>query len=60
MDNLDKDITLARKLGYGAQYGKFKADYPNTREVKPIRIIKVNPDGTFLDRVNNREWRRKN
>ena len=32
MDNLDKDIRMAEKLGYGVHYGAFKADYPNTKE----------------------------
>lgn len=38
MDNLDKDIRMAEKLGYGVHYGAFKADYPNTREKTPEQI----------------------
>ena len=38
MDNLDKDIRMAEKLGYGVHYGAFKADYPNTKEKTPEQI----------------------
>lgn len=31
MDNLDKDIAMAMKLGYGCHYGAYKADHPHTR-----------------------------
>lgn len=39
MDNLDNDTRLAMAFGYGVHYGRFKADYPNTRE-KEILIPK--------------------
>lgn len=32
MDNLDKDIAMALKLGYGCHYGAYKADHPHTRD----------------------------
>lgn len=38
MNNLDKDIRMAAKLGYGVHYGAYKADYPNTKEKTPERI----------------------
>lgn len=33
MDNLDKDIAMAMKLGYGCHYGAYKADHPHTRDI---------------------------
>lgn len=38
MTNLDKDIRMAEKLGYGVHYGAYKADYPSTKEKAPERI----------------------
>lgn len=32
MDNLDRDIREAQRLGYGVHYGRYKADHPHTRE----------------------------
>ena len=36
MDNLDKDLIRMRQLGYGANYGKYKTDFPNTKSVEAI------------------------
>lgn len=43
MDNLDRDIREAKRLGYGVHYGRYKADYPHTREVpldvaRPVKL----------------------
>lgn len=35
IDNLDKDIKMAEKLGYGIHYGAYKADHPHTKEMEP-------------------------
>ena len=32
MDNLEKDVAAAMRLGYGVHYGRYKADYPKTKE----------------------------
>lgn len=32
MDNLEKDVAAAMRLGYGVHYGRYKADHPNTKE----------------------------
>lgn len=50
-DNIDLDMIEAEKLGYGVQYGRFKADHPFTKEKnepylsgkKKIKIKKVYP-----------------
>ncbi len=31
MDNLDRDVREARRLGYGVRYGRYKADHPHTK-----------------------------
>ena len=31
MDNLDRDVIRAERLGYGCHYGQYKADHPYTR-----------------------------
>ena len=31
MDNLDRDVREAQRLGYGVHYGRYKADYPHTK-----------------------------
>ena len=46
MDNLDKDVAMAMKLGYGVRYGRYKADYPNTREKEPEVILDESKFGT--------------
>ena len=33
MDNLDRDIREAQRLGYGVHYGRNKADHPHTKPV---------------------------
>lgn len=40
MDNITKDVLMAQALGYGCHYGRFKADYPHTREdtEKPVQV----------------------
>ena len=32
LDNIDLDMIAADRLGYGVQYGRFKADHPFTKE----------------------------
>jgi hypothetical protein len=46
IDHLDYDTRRAMELGYGCQYGRYKADHPNTRaeyerqtENKPKRTV---------------------
>lgn len=34
-DNLDPDVRRAELLGYGIHYGRYKADYPNTKGMDP-------------------------
>lgn len=36
-DNLEMDTKRALDLGYGVQYGRFKADYPHTMDEPIIR-----------------------
>lgn len=31
LDNLDRDVIRAERLGYGCHYGQYKADHPHTR-----------------------------
>lgn len=51
-DNIDKDLAMAEKLGYGPHYGAYKADYPNTREPEPEpEIVPVTPDKDVYDVV---------
>ena len=33
MDNLDRDIREAKRLGYGVHYGHYKADHPHTADL---------------------------
>ena len=33
MDHLDRDVKRALELGYGVHYGRYKADYPHTRDL---------------------------
>lgn len=49
MDNLDKDVAMAMKLGYGVHYGRYKADYPHTREKEPEVILDESKFGTCLN-----------
>lgn len=37
IDNLEMDTKRALDLGYGVQYGRFKADYPHTMDEPIIR-----------------------
>lgn len=30
LDNIEKDVIAAMKLGYGVHYGNYKADHPHT------------------------------
>lgn len=32
MDNIEKDVAAALRLGYGVWYGRYKVDYPNTAD----------------------------
>lgn len=36
MNNLDHDLRMAEKLGYGPSYGKYKADHPEKAEVEEV------------------------
>lgn len=38
MSNLDKDLVMMEKLGYGPHYGNYKVDFPNTMEKDPKEI----------------------
>lgn len=31
LDNIERDVVAAMKLGYGVHYGRYKADYPHTK-----------------------------
>lgn len=37
-DNLDLDVIDALRLGYGVQYGRFKADHPFTKDANEERL----------------------
>jgi hypothetical protein len=37
-DNIDLDMIDADRLGYGVQYGRFKADQPFTKEANEPRL----------------------
>lgn len=39
MDNLERDVALAERLGYGCHYGRFKAVYPNTMDKSIEEIL---------------------
>ena len=43
LDNLDRDVIRAERLGYGCHYGRYKADHPHTRveDAHPAPIIEV-------------------
>ena len=32
MDNIEKDVAAALRLGYGTHYGRYKVDYPHTAD----------------------------
>jgi ribosomal protein L37AE/L43A len=38
LDNIDLDMIDADRLGYGVQYGRFKADHPFTKEANEPRL----------------------
>ena len=42
MDNLDRDIREAQRLGYGVHYGMYKADHPHTRDI-PMDVAVAPP-----------------
>lgn len=48
-DNLDKDVAMALKLGYGVHYGAYKADHPHTREKEPEEILDQSRFGLCLN-----------
>lgn len=51
-DNIDKDLAMAEKLGYGPHYGAYKADHPSTREPEPEpEIVPVTPAKEVYDAV---------
>lgn len=37
-DNIDLDMEDAERLGYGVQYGRFKADHPYTKEAHEAKL----------------------
>ena len=41
LDNLDRDVREARRLGYGCHYGRYKADRPHTRELPPEEPVEA-------------------
>jgi hypothetical protein len=38
LDNIDLDMRDAARLGYGVQYGRFKADHPFTKDANEERL----------------------
>lgn len=39
MDNIERDVVAAMRLGYGVHYGRYKADHPHTKiEPEPEEI----------------------
>ena len=40
MDNIEKDVAAALRLGYGCRYGRYKVDYPHTA----VRIVEAVPE----------------
>lgn len=38
LDNIDLDMRDADRLGYGVQYGRYKADHPFTKDANEARI----------------------
>lgn len=40
-DNLELDTKRALQLGYGVRYGRYKADYPNTKDYEPFKKIPI-------------------
>ena len=49
MTNLDKDIAMMEKLGYGPHYGNYKVDFPNTMEKDPNEIQESHDYGFCLN-----------
>ena len=39
LDNIDLDMRDAARLGYGVQYGRFKADHPFTKDANEEKLI---------------------
>ena len=39
MDNLERDVRMAEKLGYGCHYGWYKADHPHTADLTDDEIL---------------------
>lgn len=39
MDNLERDVRMAEKLGYGCHYGWYKADHPHTADLTDEEIL---------------------
>lgn len=40
LDNIERDVIAAMRLGYGVHYGHYKADYPYTKDPAPIPVQK--------------------
>lgn len=37
LDNIERDVIAAERIGYGCHYGRYKADHPYTRVEEPER-----------------------
>lgn len=38
LDNIERDVIRAERLGYGCHYGRYNADHPYTRVEEPEEI----------------------
>jgi predicted nucleic acid-binding Zn ribbon protein len=43
LDNIERDVIAAMRLGYGVHYGRYKADYPHTKD-RPVPEPKKEPE----------------
>lgn len=44
LDNIERDVIAAMRLGYGVHYGHYKADHPHTRENPQLPVPKPEPE----------------
>lgn len=61
MTNLDRDIRMAEKLGYGVHYGLYKADHPHTKDIEvDVRIADprkcLNCGAVFYTEIKNKKY----
>ena len=61
MTNLDRDIRMAEKLGYGVRYGLYKADHPHTKDIEvDVRIAAPrkcqNCGAVFYTEIKNKKY----